>query len=507
VPQSFSSTFNLEYLKKAAKQLLDACRAGDSDAIGRVQAALPRLHEIDRARLQVTIRLADVHHALARESGFASWGELTRSQDPLARFLAAVRGNHVRTVRQHLSEFAPLALRSIHAAAALGHTDALRRHLHDAPALASAVQDGWTPFMYVCGSPLPRISARHASNLVECATLLLDAGADGRLPIPVGDANAESAQPAVFRALMHGNILLVTMLQKRGVASPADYLQKWITAERSPDYAAMQQTFAEYFRRPDVRERFSSIQSSPVAKPALGAIAFADPMELQQLQLPNLIGARADLWTAMLDNGFNPTNVSTTGRSALHGVAAYAPPSLVHAFLARGGDPTVRDADGRSVIATAIRAGNLEVADLLKSRGVPDDSSPIDRLLGACLAGKRDEALALAAANRDLVRSPSREDVEVVVRAAGRGNVGQIRLMLDAGFDPNAEGEGGATPLHQAAWRGQLDVVELLLDRGAKPAIKDRLYAETSVEWALDGAEHVAGDRDRCLVVAERLRG
>src|SRR5262249_14172848 len=159
--------------------------------------------------------------------------------------------------------------------------------------------DKWTPFMYVCGSPLPRISARHATSLVACASLLLDAGADARLQIPEDDPDAgQSEQPAVFRALMHGNILLVTMLQKRGVASPSEYLQRWVAAERSPDTAAMHQTFAEFLRRPEVRAQFRSIRSDVAPKPGIGAIGFADPMEMQQMRLPNLIGARADLWTA-----------------------------------------------------------------------------------------------------------------------------------------------------------------------------------------------------------------
>ncbi len=79
--------------------------------------------------------------------------------------------------------------------------------------------------------------------------------------------------------------------------------------------------------------------------------------------------------------------------------------------------------------------------------------------------------------------------------------------MLDAGISPNVEGEGGATPLHQAAWRGQLDVVQLLLGRGADRDIKDRLYGQTALEWALDGAVNAEGNRDACVSVVETLGG
>jgi ankyrin repeat protein len=40
---------------------------------------------------------------------------------------------------------------------------------------------------------------------------------------------------------------------------------------------------------------------------------------------------------------------------------------------------------------------------------------------------------------------------------------------LDAGADPNAKQSGGWTPLHAAAMNGNLELVELLLARGADP--------------------------------------
>ncbi len=209
----------------------------------------------------------------------------------------------------------------------------------------------------------------------------------------------------------------MTMLQQRGTPQPAEFLEdlrKWTAAKHGPDTASMHKTFAEFFRRPEVREefqtslkRFAPGQPTSTGAPGIGtlAAAFADPIERRQQRFPNFTGARADLWTAMLDNGFNPGDVnSATGRSALHGAAEYAPASLVEAFLSRGGDPRVRDADGRSVMTTAVRAGNFAIADLLTSRGVEDDAAPMDRLLGACLSGNREQALALVAANPRLLR-------------------------------------------------------------------------------------------------------
>ena len=49
------------------------------------------------------------------------------------------------------------------------------------------------------------------------------------------------------------------------------------------------------------------------------------------------------------------------------------------------------------------------------------------------------------------------------------GNQPIIKLLLDAGADPNGVDEFGWTPLHTAAGGKQTEMMELLLDHGANP--------------------------------------
>jgi hypothetical protein len=58
---------DLDQQKKLAKELLRAFRAGDSEALERVQNQLP-----DKKRIALT----DARFVLAREYGFASWKDL-----------------------------------------------------------------------------------------------------------------------------------------------------------------------------------------------------------------------------------------------------------------------------------------------------------------------------------------------------------------------------------------------------------------------------------------------
>jgi hypothetical protein len=68
------------------------------------------------------------------------------------------------------------------------------------------------------------------------------------------------------------------------------------------------------------------------------------------------------------------------------------------------------------------------------------------------------------------------------------GHLEIVRLLLDAGEDPNrynpVGGHSHSTPLHQAAAAGHLDVVRLLVERGAKLNWKDTMWHATPAGWA-----------------------
>lgn len=49
------------------------------------------------------------------------------------------------------------------------------------------------------------------------------------------------------------------------------------------------------------------------------------------------------------------------------------------------------------------------------------------------------------------------------------------KLLLDHGADPNVQQQDGDTPLHAAAFRGDEDIVKLLLENRAKADIKNYL--------------------------------
>jgi ankyrin repeat protein len=126
---------------------------------------------------------------------------------------------------------------------------------------------------------------------------------------------------------------------------------------------------------------------------------------------------------------------------------------------------------------TALAFGYQDAAEALARRG-----ARVDRLAAAAGLGR------LADARRLLATAGAEERHKALALAAQHGHVEVVRLLLDAGEDPNRynpEGNHGhSTPLHQAVWSGHKPVVELLVERGARLDIRDTIYQGTPLGWA-----------------------
>jgi ankyrin repeat protein len=69
-----------------------------------------------------------------------------------------------------------------------------------------------------------------------------------------------------------------------------------------------------------------------------------------------------------------------------------------------------------------------------------------------------------------------------LVRAAENGSLEAVELLTELGFDVNAMNR--TAPPHDAAMRGDLPMIELLLSHGADPNQRDRSYNATPAGWA-----------------------
>jgi Ankyrin repeats (3 copies) len=133
-------------------------------------------------------------------------------------------------------------------------------------------------------------------------------------------------------------------------------------------------------------------------------------------------------------------------------------------------------ADPNSALHAAALHGELESLNALIGRG-----GRIDLPVAATL-GRIEEA-------RRLLPGSNGEDRHLAFALAAQfGHVEMVRLLLDAGENPNrynpVGGHSHTTPLHQAAGAGHSELVRLLVERGARFDWKDILWQATPADWA-----------------------
>ena len=69
--------------------------------------------------------------------------------------------------------------------------------------------------------------------------------------------------------------------------------------------------------------------------------------------------------------------------------------------------------------------------------------------------------------------------------AARKGDTAAVKTFLDKGVDVNSKTRYGATALSYACDKGHVEVVRLLIERGADVNVKDTFYGEVPLGWAL----------------------
>jgi hypothetical protein len=147
-------------------------------------------------------------------------------------------------------------------------------------------------------------------------------------------------------------------------------------------------------------------------------------------------------------------------------------------------------ADPNEAVYSASLYGPFDAVDELIRRGAAVN------LLVASATGR------LAEAKAALHQTDADVRQNAFALAAQHGHIEIVRLLLDAGEDPNRFTPGGhshATPLHQAALAGHLDVVRLLVERGARLDIPDVLFGGTPLGWAEYGKQTAVAEYLRAI--------
>ena len=174
----------------------------------------------------------------------------------------------------------------------------------------------------------------------------------------------------------------------------------------------------------------------------------------------------------ILDAGPDRTSIDTTLALVATGsvpLESGAVVPLLELLCEHGADPD-----------SAIEAAALH-GSLLAVRALLQQGARMTLPVAAALNGAED-------VRRLLGTSSGAERHLALVIASQIGWIDVVRLLLDAGEDPNRYnplgGHSHTTPLHQAALIGNEELVRLLIERGANPNTRDLMWGGTPADWA-----------------------
>jgi len=151
--------------------------------------------------------------------------------------------------------------------------------------------------------------------------------------------------------------------------------------------------------------------------------------------------------------------------------------------------------DAASVLLVAARHGGRKIYDFLLAR-----SHVKEQFLAACELADEVHALHMLAERPNLVTELTADDRGLLAAAAFAHNIPALELMLKLGFDVNARGGEGLTPVGHAALLGHVDTVRLLIAREADLELRNQ-YGGTALEgcqWGSLNFRDPHGDYPAC---------
>jgi ankyrin repeat protein len=464
---------SLEHLRKEAKRLLKAIRAGDAGAIGLVQEFHAR-GDVAMSEFQ----LNDAQHVTARSYGFPSWTQLkehlaaiapfTWSEPPqlpdaatpaelFIRLAVMVYGSWSRsnpdTARRLLDEHPELARATFYTAVASGDVAAVQEHIERDPALVNAKGGplDLPPLLYACYSRLE--DAPPNRSTLEVARLLLARGADPNAGFLWGGTYPFTALTGAFG---RGEDNMNQLPHPR-----AEALAK-LLLESGADPNDSQALYNRHFEEND--DHFKVLFAYGLGRDTHG------PWQTR-------LGDR------VLATG--PMLVQELCWAVIHNY-----PNRVQLLVEHGVDiDTPGPRDGRTPYQEALRAGHHAIAQYLLEQGAKKIGlDPVEMFAIDCIAGRRDAVRARLAENPALLDNLGpRGRAELIHRAVDAKQLEGIRLIVELGVDVNAMIPGTAydrAPLHNAAAWGTREIVELLIQLGADPQLRDLTHHSAPIGWA-----------------------
>lgn len=171
-------------------------------------------------------------------------------------------------------------------------------------------------------------------------------------------------------------------------------------------------------------------------------------------------------------------------RPVLHLAVSLGRREIVERLTARGADLEERDAGGLLPIHWTCFQDQPELVDLVlpKSPSLLQDSQGETPILKCARLDNHAVLQRLLELRRDLVNLTSHARKSALYLAVDQGSLPTVKALMKAGADVKAaDAENGATPMHIAARRGEMAILQALGEEGRRTRDK---YENLPVHWA-----------------------
>jgi len=307
----------------------------------------------------------------------------------------------------------------------------------------------------------------------EVAELLLNLGAD-----PTFGDN-ENSQP-IHLAAVNGHIPVVDLLLEDGVDIDA-----------RDDNQMTPLLFAASRGQTDMCRFLVEKGADVKAKNLTGFTAL----------LMASISGNPDLVKMFTDKGANVNTKNFTGYTALHSAASYGRTDVVKYLVDKGADIHAETDEGAQPLALAVGRNSYDAAQYLISKGAEVNHKEMNGFTALHnAAGRGNAAVArLLIENGANVNAAANDGLVPLTYAAWADNAGEMgRLLILHGADVNPDpckenkecacGPNFRTPLHAACSAGKLDLIEMLVDNGARINLYDN-NGLTPLHWAVKSGQ------------------
>jgi ankyrin repeat protein len=424
---------SFEQLRKQAKFLLKELQAANPEALNRIREQHPRWRNSSEAPIANSrFTLADAQWVIAKEYGFETWSRLKAHV-----LVPKVGPSYEATVR------------SIRDAAGQGDLKRLNTLLEAHPELIDEP-----------GGPGVRTALHQAvfGAQADAVKLLLERGAD-----PNVRCEGDSAYPLHFAAEKK-NFPIIRLLIDHGAdpVGEGDYHELgvigWATAW---DYVNADREIVDYLIAHGAQHNiFSSVAMGEVQ--VIRDLVARSPADLERRM--DMVNRR---------------------RRPLHLAVVKKQPKALSALMDLGANIESIDEAGLTALDQAALDGETAMAQALLDRGAKV------RLPAAVALQKTRHVEKLLARDPDSLKPGGRWG-NLIVRASERATGAVIETLIQAGASVAVRDDAktavdatwGYTPLHAAAFRGNLSAASVLLKYGADVRVRDEKYHGTPAGWA-----------------------